>query len=105
MKRFNTKRDKEYLKCMQDKKCDHSLKVDQEKKRKVVEVDDEVSLKVNRSHEINENFIKEQRKAKLLAELGFSDQSTVVAVQHIIKGRFRRFCHPDSKYEDIYIIG
>ena len=36
---------------MQDKEYDHSLylKKDQEKKKKVVEVNDEVSLKVNRS--------------------------------------------------------
>ena len=86
---------------MQGKEYDHSLKVDQEKKKKVVETDDEVSLKVNRSYEVNERFIREQRKAKLPAELGLPDQSTVVAVQHIIKGRLTRFCHPDSKYEDI----
>ena len=76
MKCFSTKRNKECLKCMQDKEYDHSLKVDQEKKKKVVKVDDEVSLKVNRSYEVNERFIREQRKAKL----GLSDQSTVVAV-------------------------
>ena len=36
------------------------------------------------------------------AELALSDQSTVVTVQHIIKGRLKRFGHPDSKCEDIY---
>ena len=36
------------------------------------------------------------------AELGLSDQSTVVAVQHIIIKQLISFCHPDSKYEDIY---
>ena len=86
---------------MQGKEYHHSLKVDQEKKKKVVETDDEVSLKVNRSYEVNERFIREQRKAKLPAELGLPDQSIVVAVQHIIKGRLTRSCHPDSKYEDI----
>ena len=101
MKCFSTKRDKECLKCMQDKKYDHSLKVDQEKKKKVVEVAEEVSLRVNRSYEVSGSFIREQRMAKLPAELGLSDQSTVVAVQHI-KGRLTRFCDPDSKYEDIY---
>ena len=102
MKGFSTKRDKECLKCMQDKEYDNLLKVDQEKKKKVVEVDDEVSLKVNRSYEVSESFIREQRKAKLPIELGLSDQSTVVVVQHIIKGQLTRFCHPDSKYEGIY---
>ena len=94
MKCFSTKRDKKCFKGMQDKEYDHSLqlKKDQEKKKKVVEVNDEVSLKVNR----------EQRKAKLPAELGQSDQSTVVAVQHIIIKQLISFCHPDSKYEDIY---
>ena len=101
MKCFSTKRGAECFKCMQDKEYDHSLKVDQEKKKKVVEVHDEVSLKVNRSYEVSESFIREQRKAKLPSKLGFSDQATVVAVQHI-KGRLTRFCHPDSKYEDIY---
>ena len=47
---------------MQDKEYDHSLKVDPEKKEKEVEVDDEVSLKVNRSYEVNETFIIEQKK-------------------------------------------
>ena len=36
------------------------------------------------------------------AKLGLSDQSTVVAVQHIIIKQLISFCHPDSKYEDIY---
>ena len=80
MKCFSTKRDKECSKCMQDKEYDHSLKVDEEKKKKVVKVDDEVSLKVNRSYEVSESFIREQRKAKLPAKLGLSDQSTVVVV-------------------------
>ena len=57
---------------------------------------------MNRSYEVNENFIREQRQAKLPAELGLSDQSTMVTVQYFIKGRLIRFCHPDSKYEDIY---
>ena len=38
----------------------------------------------------------------LPAELGLSDQSTVVVLQHVIKGRLKRVWHPDSKYEDIY---
>ena len=87
---------------MQDKEYNHSLKVDQEKQKKVVDVDDKASLKVNRSYEVNESHIREQRKTKLPAELGLSDQSTVVTIQHMIKGRLTRFCHPDSKYEDIY---
>ena len=62
---------------------------------------DKVSLKVNRSYEVNQSFIREQRKAKLPAELCLSDQSTVARVQHI-KGRLTKFCHPDSKYEDVY---
>ena len=95
MKCFSTKRDKECLKCMQDKEYDHSLKVGEEKKKTVVEIDDEVSLKVNRSYEVEKSFIREQRKAKLPAKLGLSDKSTVVAIQHIIKGRLTRFCHPD----------
>ena len=104
MKCFSTKRDKKCFKGMQDKEHDHSLqlKKDQEKKKKVVEVNDEVSLKVNRSYKVNKSFIREQRKAKLPAELGQSDQSTVVAVQHIIIKQLISFCHPDSKYEDIY---
>ena len=83
---------------MQDKEYDHSLKVDPEKKKKEVELDDEVSLKVNRSYEVNESFIIEQKNAKLPAELGLSDQSTVVAVQHtkrtackILSPRFKRW--------------
>ena len=56
---------------------------------------------MNRSYEVNERFIGEQRNTKLPAELGLSDQSTVARVQHI-KGRLTRFCHPDSKYEDVY---
>ena len=82
MKCFSTKRDTKCLKCMQNE-YGHSLKVDQEKKMKVVEVDDEVSLKLNRSYEANESFTREQRKAKLPSELVFLDQATVVAVEHI----------------------
>ena len=82
MKCFSTKPDKNCLKCMQDKEYSHSLTVDQEKVKNVVEVDDEVSLKLNRSYEVNESFIREQRKAKLPTELGLSDQSTLLNTHH-----------------------
>ena len=96
MKCCSTKWDKECFKCMQDKKYNHSLKVHQEKQKKAVDVDDEISLKVNRSYEVNQSFIREQRKAKLPAELDLSDQPTVITVQHVIKGRHIKFCHWDS---------
>ena len=56
---------------MQDKEYDHSLKVDPEKKKKEVELDDEVSLKVNRSYEVNESFIIEQKKCKVASRIRF----------------------------------
>ena len=51
---------------MQDKEYDHSLylKKDQEKKKKVVEVNDEVSLKVNRSIKSTRALLENKERQK-----------------------------------------
>ena len=83
------------------KRCEDDREDSELPKDQVADIDNEVSFRFNKN--LNEDVIRNSRKARLVDEPPISEPHNVVMIRHPALGSSPRICKPELTYSQIYL--